>query len=465
MELKVLNPVLITKNLYVPMNIFSDEKISSSEKVSKFESIKPPYCDYVSFQQTFPINLNQAISTLVYQPGSPSVFQLITSQLYYKVEWICRNNLVTNVSRKRVRVLILDVEDQKGYEPWDVKGNRICIRIPEIGKTTKGCFVLPGNYLFFVLEDTTRSCEFEIKITAFYPKLDYWEVSDSSFCVRDTSCRKIFAYRNSKASLGRIQRTLNPELFAYQEAILQEYKKNPGLPCLIPPSVLSPQSLGTYTMEIKVDTRSGQQFIKGFAGSDLSLFCRASYSNLVPTLENTPYWITQQSHITQFVLSIGRYRMGQIVFSGSSDIQEEFYPPPVEPFTATGPNYYCNSQDLALLFYSVNEQNPVKILGGSDPPTLSDDANNTVAMITNPKLVEPEIGGVPVPTLNYVRFEIDGEGKYFYFDVTSSANIFAFRLNSPIFYTFIQYESGDTADIFRTRYTLQNASVTIEKIF
>ncbi len=218
-------------------------------------------------------------------------------------------------------------------------------------------------------------------------------------------------------------------------------------------------------MKIEIDDEPGQQFIKGFVGNDLSLFCGASYSNLVPALENPPYWISPQTHKTQFSLSTGRYRMGEIVFEGRSDIQEKFYPPPVEPFVATGPMYYCDPQDLALLFFSVNEQNPVKILGGSDPPALADDADSTAVMITNPKLVEPEIGGVPIPTLNYVKFEIEGESKYFYFDVTSDANIFAFRLNSPIFYTFIDYESGDTADIFRTQYTLQNASVKIEKIF
>lgn len=86
-SLKVLNPILITNDLYIPMNIYSDEKIASSEKVSKFISIRPFYCNYVSFKQTFPLDINKSISSLVYQPGSPSVFQFITSQLHYKVEW------------------------------------------------------------------------------------------------------------------------------------------------------------------------------------------------------------------------------------------------------------------------------------------------------------------------------------------------------------------------------------------
>lgn len=466
------------------MNVYSDEKIASSEKVSRFISIQPFYCDYISFWQTFPqipqvfagssvssggtigapLDLDKSISTLVYQPGSPSVFQFITSQLHYRVEWICRNNSVRDISNKRIHVLIVDVGDEKGYEPWDVKGNRIRIPVPQIGCKTKGFFVLPGNYLFFVLEDTTRSCEFEIQITAFYPRIDYWQVSDDSFCIQDVYCRKIVAYKNSKSSLGRIQRTLNPELEAFLYLFFTNIRKIQAFHVSYHLRFYHLRALEATQCKYKLMKSLDNNLSKDLQEEIYQYFAvpriAISFRPLIRTLLDLP---TVSYHT--IYLSTGRYHMSEIVFEGNSEIQEKFYPPPVEPFVATGPKYYCNPQDLALLFYSVNEQNPVKILGGSDSPTPSQDTDDTAAMAMNITLVEPEIGGVPVPTLNYIKFEIEGDGKYFYFDVTSDANIFAFRLNSPIFYTSIDYESPDSADIFRTQYLFQNASVKIEKIF
>lgn len=438
-ELKVLKPVLITPSLYLPMDILSKEQVAERQKVSTFRSVKPPYCNYVSFEQLNPENPMDGLSALVDQPGSPSVFQLITSQLSYKLNWKLTNR-GNSFSTDRIRLLVLNVDEQRGYEPWDIKGNRIEFVHPRPGRTTTGCAIIPGQYLFFVIEDPSKSINFEITITAFYPRIERWEVygeTSSDFCLKDCYGNSFFAYNNSISTAGRFQRTLNPQLLDYEARVIAEYRRNPGFPCLVPPVLKPFQTEENLTISVIIPSYFGFS----------ARYCGNNYANPSVNLSKIYIWVAKSNNDdSQFILDKGKYKLDLINVSGTSPTLDEFSRNFSPLLFTKGPHYGCNTENFTFIFYSVPGPYPVVFnRESSNPPPLAEP--NIVAMKIDKTFIERPNGG------NYVKFDVPATPENnFIFDVPDNGVHFAFRLNSPIW-------EADGLDAFGREFSRRTNSV------
>lgn len=444
-ELKKLIPILITPSLYLPMNILTNEEIKARHRTSVFRSVNPPFCNYVSFKQTYPSKESDGLSSLVYQPGSPSVIQFITSQLYYKIDWTLYNkSKQSDYSRDYMRLLVVDVPDQRGYEPWDINGNRIRFDKPFPGMKTKGSFTIPGEYLFIVIDNPWNNIDIQLKITGYHPKVDKWAIyqgDSTKFYIRDKCGRKMWAYTNSKASVGRISRTLNPRLKPLQDKVLRKYKQNPGLPCTVSPFNILPQvSEEAVILTVEINPTGEGRYV---GSRDTNADCGNSYTNPIVTIScptgpntnncqstgHTGYsWINGNSDPSQIVIGNGTYKLSDIVVNGTTPTTREIVGNSPDINYAKGPTYKCEQeQDLSFVFYSVNRKNPILFVEDkSNPPPLVDDAGNSISMKT-------ESTGMGEFPENYIHFTVNTNQKYFQFKTTdTNGTVYAFRLNSPI---------------------------------
>lgn len=442
--LKVLRPVLTTADNYLPGNVFSDAEIQSRVKTSIFQSIPDPKCNYVSFIQVSPDGgADKSLSWKLEQGNAPSVIQFLTTQLNFRIEWTFVNNSELDLNQK-VRFLEVDVPKQIGPEPWDSKGNRIVFSVPKPGQTTSGCFVVPGQYQFFVIEDPGKNLDITLKVTGFYPKckIDRWAVvgdRESKFCIKDCNGKSLWAYTNKVSTLGRIQREINPLLLSYQEKVLREYYFNAGQPCFAGERNLNLKTSNEVIITVKSDLSNNNNYIGSQYFDALAVYgCGNSYCAPKITLsDNSLVWISIEGD--QIMLINGSYRLDQIEVTGRSQTQEEVNVPfnPSEPII-TGPFYGCEEvQDLALLFYSFTDNQPQKYLPGSNPPPTVQDANGTMVMLLS--------------QIDEGFFQLNSDStNFFNFKTYENTDKFPYgiRLNSPMWY----YLTSSNNGLFNTRY-------------
>lgn len=393
---KKLIPVIITADEYLQMNSLTDEQVNQRVPTTTYRSINRPLCNYVSFEQTSTFVPFGQLSSLVDQPGI-SVIQFLTAQLYYKIQWKLTNNSGQNLYQ-RVRYLTLDAEKQIGPEPWDIKGNRICFQTPCSSQTTAGCFIVPGEYLYFVIEDPGKNLDIELTVTGYFPKLNNWAIyrtNSSDFCINGK-----YAYTNSVAPGTKIKRTLNPELLPFHVRILEEYYRNAGQPCFLPQSRLTtPGEKVTIQIEFKQDTDKSQ------GNCLLGACCGKSYIVLsIKSLSNTTYdWISLSKDVpSQFNLQGGkRYRMDNMSFSG----------------TRGSTFVVCNRDIYSFAFYPIDSNKSPQpfIAFESNPPLLTPDANNTILIRLDPNILAAATAG-----------------RFIVFDTLESTSIYETRLNSTV---------------------------------
>lgn len=444
--LKVLRPVLTTADNYLPGNVFSDAEIQSRVKTSIFQSVPDPKCNYVSFVQVSPDGgADKSLSWKLEQGNAPSVIQFLTTQLNFRIEWTFVNNSEFDFNQK-VRFLEVEVgtsryqpasvinhashvPKQIAPEPWDNKGNRIIFSVPKPGQTTSGCFVVPGQYQFFVIEDPGKNLDITLKITGFYPKckVDRWAVSgdrESKFCIKDCNGKFLHAYTNKVSTLGRIQREINPLLLSYQDKVLKEYYFNAGQPCLADLDISQNDTSDEVTITVSSDIYNRNNYI----GSGANLFgvafsCGNSYCAPYVQITDKKPWITRAND--QILLEVGTYKISELVLNGqfanasekipSSEILKSIF-------------YGCNRADLAFLFYSYADNQPQKFLLSSNPPPLSPDAaDDGLASMLVSTYTKADIDilffDLIFKTDQNIIFETKRSGSKF---------PYGFRLNSPI---------------------------------
>lgn len=441
-ELKVLRPVITTYDKYLPGNVMSDKDIATKNPTSIYHSTTDPKCNYVSFIQVSPPNGDaESLSWKLEQGNAPSVIQFLTTQLNFRIEWVLKNNSEFDYNQK-VRFLVVDVKRQIGPEPWDNKGDRIVFTTPKPGRTTKGCFVVPGQYQFFVIEDPGRNLGVKLRVTGFYPKchLDKWAIygtEKSDFCVKTCDGKKIIAYTNSKAEVGMIKRTYNPLLLDYVDLVLKEYFFNSGKPCLIDvPSIKQEEENPFVIITVTSEFGDSNNYRGSTDYTGLNIFgCGNSYTYPKVKLSNNNIlgWSsTPADDKAQFLLrSAQKFRLSNITVYGESQTpQQAGIPGEIPDFYIRPAEYACNEQDLALLFYDVNAAEPVEFIAeeSKNHPPLVSDAGGTIAMLLSPGV--PDDGRI-VRTF-YLNATPDQQFTFTTGSTPQGFIPFAIRLNTPI---------------------------------
>lgn len=364
---KKLIPVIITADHYLQMNTLSNEQIEQREKTTVYHSINRPLCNYVSFEQTSPFLPFGQLSSLFDQPGI-SVIQFLTPQLYYRINWKITNNSGKNLGQ-RVRFLTVDVEKQIAPEPWDIRGNRICFITPCIGQTTRGCFSVPGEYLYFVIEDSGKNLDIELTVTGYFPKINNWAIyggNKSDFCIRGK-----YVYTNRASSLTRIQRILNPEFLPFQERILEEYYRNAGQPCFLPSHPIQVFAEETVQVTAEYDANSNKSQPNSCSENGC---CGSSYIEISVKISPQTNWISSSKDLsTVFILKGGRrYTISNMLTSGER--------PDNSPYAVCDPSQYA-----FLLYPKDSEKQPQTFIPEkSNPPDLSPDADNRISVLVSP---------------------------------------------------------------------------------
>lgn len=407
--------------------------VPSRIQTSTFKSTGARFCDYTSFEQILPIpaERERQLSTLFPQTGV-SVFQYLTSQLYYKIEWKMMNN-TSIIPTSKVRYLTVDVERQIAPEPWDANGNRIVMTAPKPGKSTHGCFTIPGQYLFFVIEDKNRFLDIELSITGFLSQCpDAWNVlgcRKSCFAIQ-LNGRKVKAYTNTLSNVGLIERTLNPDFLEFERRILEEYYANPGLPCILGNNrskALLTETVVTLSYEYK--TYEELRPLTVFTSPCIEACCDKTYTgSLIQKLEYTgnisPDWIINAKETKQFWLGEGqKYRVSNIVVQGTAPSFAEY-----GNRIKSGPEFSCKRSINGILywapfflFFDVGRNEPARFIPGESSKDV---------------VVSGQKGIILPLSMNGDKFSFDGTNTSF-FTLETAKNSgqpipYTIRIDNPV---------------------------------
>lgn len=409
--MKKLTPVLVTPSRYLEMNILSEEEIARRNSRSEFISTGEYYCDYPSFVQTGIREERRYLSFLFAQTNAPSVFQLVTANLVFEVKWTLRKRNLALPSQTPT-LYLLDVSAQRGYEPPDINGNKICLQPPVGSESTFGSFVLPGAYLFFFLADKSKNLEIKFVIDAYRDsRTRQWNSAEEVFLKK--GCVKVLAYVNDvdHSASSIVVRKLNPCLLDYEAKVLQRYYSKVALPCFTPPTSVRVAAPDPVPLDFFITCDDDYQVYPA------PLFvCRSGYYANPDLGFTARTWATvvvderSQVHLTK-----GTYRLSNLTLS-SQGAESDW-------------TYFCPSEPnlIKWLFYSCNEQAPVTFTAVSpDGHDYVDQANMQISIPTTDKLVEfPPLGVYHNITLNIPA------SAWIDFEVLEDQN-YAFRLNYPV---------------------------------
>ena len=166
------------------------------------------------------------------------MIRLGSVQITYKVEWELKalrnantskaNTSKANTSYSPITVVVPERENITiGHEPWDIRGNRICIDVPtRKGETTRGSFVIPGQYWSFVISAPDANVEMKMSITALAELLYLPDVyaAPAEFSVKACD-RAVLAYTNVSGRDHEVTRIPSAELASLSRIVQWVYKQ------------------------------------------------------------------------------------------------------------------------------------------------------------------------------------------------------------------------------------------------
>lgn len=404
-----LKPVIITPDKYLSGILIPNELVPTKVATSVYTSVPNPIpgCKYLSWRQVSPPNRGSFGLSWLIQPNDTSeVIQFLTSQLNFKIKWsldTCSN----------MRFLVINIQDNLAYEPWDIKGRRISF------DGLRGCFTVPGQYNIFIIE-SSKKVNMKLEITGFFPKINLY--TKNIFCHDG-----YFLYRNDVDVYGRqayyLNRTLNPDLLNYQEIVLNEYRKNPGKPCLTKNLSYEQGLSASINFSSNYFYLNGELNYNNYIKEESAGVCTAKgYVN--PTVFNVTsplYGIfdvvsMEPNEASQFTLRGGTLYKLTISFEISLPSFAWMKENGLTDGTYVFGPILC-LKDITFVMLSVADLAPVSFISDkSSPPPLDPNAGNTIVMVPT------KIDYIGDNENKYVKFSFLNTNKYFVFFTPGNTN-------------------------------------------